>query len=85
MTAPDTPTPGQITTLDDTITLPVNLLVQFMASHSRLSQAEYHRNPAYSDAHPAYIAEDDMCNYLISHDQAKFGAIMDAMNKENLP
>lgn len=39
-------------------------LFSLMHSHSRLSQAEYERNPAYNDSHFSAMAEQALVNDL---------------------
>ena len=39
-------------------------LFSLMYSHSRLSQAEYERNPAYNDSHFSAMAETALINDL---------------------
>lgn len=39
-------------------------LFSLMHSHSRLSQAEYERNPAYNDSHFSAMAEQALINDL---------------------
>lgn len=39
-------------------------LFSLMHSHSRLSQAEYERNPAYNDSHFSAMAETALVNDL---------------------
>ena len=39
-------------------------LFSLMHSHSRLSQAEYERNPAYNDSHFSAMAEQAIANDL---------------------
>jgi hypothetical protein len=51
------------------ITIPKNVLFELMASHSVLSQAEYNRNPAYNDAHPADMAEQKIIKVLEDMDE----------------
>ena len=43
--------------MSNSITIPKKLLFQLMHSHTRLAQAEYHRNPAYNDSHFSAQAE----------------------------
>lgn len=40
------------------------LLKQLMLSHSKLSQAEYNRDPSYNNEHFSYKAEEGMLNYF---------------------
>jgi len=40
------------------------VLFDLLRSHSKLSQAEYNRNPAYNNAHPSYVAEQAMIEEL---------------------
>lgn len=49
------------------ITITRDVLFQLMHSHSRLSQAEYERNPAYNDSHFAAQAEQAIINELAAN------------------
>ncbi|MDD3289216.1 MAG: hypothetical protein PHX43_09505 [Alphaproteobacteria bacterium] len=40
------------------------VLFQLIASHSKLSQAEYNRNPAYNNTHFSHIAEESIIKEL---------------------
>lgn len=42
------------------------VLLELMRSHSKLSQAEYNRNPAYNDSHFSAKAEQSVIDYLNS-------------------
>jgi hypothetical protein len=46
------------------ISIDSEVLFQLMHSHSRLAQAEYERNPAYSDSHYSAVAEHAMVNAI---------------------
>lgn len=41
-----------------------DILLKFCASHSKLAQAEYDRNPQYNDSHFSAVAENSMINEL---------------------
>ena len=51
--------------MEPTISIPENVLAQFMASHSRLSQAEYSRNRLYNDSHYSFQAEEALLDALV--------------------
>lgn len=50
--------------MKDTITLPRAVLFELAASHSRLAQAEYERNPSYNDSNFSAVAEHLLINSL---------------------
>jgi hypothetical protein len=37
-----------------------DVLFRFINSHSRLAQAEYHRDPSYNSSHFSHIVEEEM-------------------------
>lgn len=50
--------------MEPLISLPLDVLADLLASHSKLAQAEYDRNPAYNNSHFSYKAEDRVVEYL---------------------
>jgi len=46
------------------VTIDKDILFALIASHSKLSQAEYHRNPKYNNTHFSYKAEEAMLEEL---------------------
>ena len=47
-----------------TITISKEALFGLLNSHSKLSQAEYNRNPQYNNRHYSFIAEENITNEL---------------------
>jgi len=45
------------------------LFIQLVRSHSKLSSAEYHRNPSYNNEHFSHIAEQELLDYLTINDE----------------
>lgn len=50
--------------MKDTITIPRSVLFEIAASHSRLAQTEYERDPGYNDDHFSARAEHNLIHSL---------------------
>ena len=57
------------------------LLFELLDSHSKLSQAEYNRNPSYNDTHFSYIAEHNILEYL--KEIGEFDSLMRYLTERN--
>ena len=55
--------------MEPLISLPLDVLADLLASHSKLAQAEYDRNPAYNDSHFSHKTESRAIDYLQKSDQ----------------
>lgn len=60
-------------------------LFSLMHSHSRLSQAEYERNPAYNDSHFSAMAEQALVNDLSPEAVNEYFEYVDSKEKEPQP
>lgn len=50
--------------MEQLISIPLDVFVELLASHSRLAQAEYNKNPNYNDYHFSHKAESKVIEYL---------------------
>jgi hypothetical protein len=55
--------------MEPLISLPLDVLADLLASHSKLAQAEYDRNPSYNDSHFSEKAGSRVIDYLQKNDQ----------------
>jgi len=62
------------------VTISKKVLFQLAASHSRLAQAEYNRDPGYNDQHFSHKAEDALIKE--SHEIGIFDELVAAIGKD---
>lgn len=64
--------------------IPKEVLFRLMYSHSKLAQAEYHRNLAYTDAHFSAVAEKRLIEILPVDVINQFFVYIEVQNESNL-
>lgn len=57
------------------------VLFSLMYSHSRLAQAEYHRNPSYNDTHYSHMAETALASELSANIVDEYFNYVDAQER----
>lgn len=65
-----------------TVKVDKQVLFKLMHSHSRLAQAEYHRNPSYTDSHFSAAAEIEISQRLSVDIMGEYFDYVDKVDSE---